>query len=185
MKDASIPVVWTLYFGDQPRILAAVSPPEERDGELILTLCQPKRLRPVVGGPKEGGLIQVVIPHTTLFQHYHLFLFDGYVLPGGMSTKVQRLKASFEGPDQVTVSVDRSCARRIHSEEDFVSSVFLPPYRQDADGRVTQRMRFQILAIPKSARILILTFHDRSLEAWYRMIRASADTLSFETANSY
>ncbi len=185
MKEASTPVVWTLLFGDQPRTLSAVSLPGEKDESCILTLCQPERQRPVIGGPRKGTLIQISIPHPAILQHYHILLFDGCIPPGGMNTKVQRLTVSFEGSDHVIASVNRSCARIIHLEEDFVSSVFLPPYRQNADGRVTQQMRFQILAIPKSARMLILTFHDRSLEAWYRMVRASTDALGFETVNSY
>lgn len=185
MKDASIPVVWTLFFGDQARTLTAVLCPGEENGSHLLTLCQPRRPRSVIGGPREETLIQISIPHPAILQHYHILLFDGCIPPGGMNTKVQRLTVSFEGSDHVIASVNRSCARIIYPEEDFVSSVFLPPYRQNADGRVTQQMRFRVLAIPKSARILILTFHDRSLEAWYRMVRASTDALSFETVNSY
>ena len=185
MKDASIPVVWTLFFGDQARTLTAVLCLGEENGSHLLTLCQPERQRQVIGGPRKGTLIQISIPHPAILQHYHILLFDGYIPPGGVNTKVLRLTVSFEGSDRVIASVNRSCARRIPSGEDFACSVFLPPYRQEVDSRVTQQMRFQILAIPKSTRILILTFHDRSLQAWYRMVRASANTLGFETANSY
>ena len=164
MKDESIPVVWTLFFGDQPRTLSVVSLPGKKDGSYILTLCQPERQCQVIGGPRKGTLIQINIPHPAILQHYHILLFDGYIPPGGVNTKVLRLTVSFEGSDRVIASVNWSCARRISSGEDFVCPVFLPPYRQEVDSRVTQQMRFQILAIPKSARILILTFHDRSLQ---------------------
>ncbi len=58
MKDASIPVVWTLFFGDQARTLTAVLCPGEENESHLLTLCQPRRPRSVIGGPREETLIQ-------------------------------------------------------------------------------------------------------------------------------
>lgn len=176
--------VWTLLFGDQPRRRECIV--ITGNGNLIQLIAPPVcRPRAVIGGPDSDVSIEMSIPHSKLLEQCNILLFDGLVPPGGMNGKVQRLVLSFDcSYDMIGARINRSNAKQIR-DRDFESSAFSPPLRHESSDTVTQLMKFQALALPKGdTRILILTFHDRSLEPWYWMVRSLPTGLIFETVNS-
>lgn len=177
--------IWTLLFGDQP--WKRESRIEDGDGDSVKLIVSPiSRPQPIIGGPDGDAPITITVPHPKLLGQCNILLFDGLIPPGGMNGKVQRLTLSFDGAyDPIGARIHRSNAKKIRAG-DFESSAFSPSLRQETPDTVTQFMKFQALALPKGdTRILILTFHDRSLEPWYRVIRSLPNGLSFETVNSY
>lgn len=182
--DETTPV-WTLLFGDQP--WKRESRIENDDGNFVKLVVPPlSRPRAIISGPDSDAPITISVPHPKLLEQCNILLFDGLVPPGGMNGKVQRLTLSFDGShDPIGARINRSNAKKIR-DGDFESSAFSPSLREEASDTVTQFMKLQALALPKGdTRILILTFHDRSLEPWYRMVRSLPNGLFFETVNSY
>lgn len=177
--------VWTLLFGDQPRKQECIVVSGD---ENYIKLVAPHLSRPraIIGGPDSDVPIMINVPHTKLLEQCNILLFDGLIPPGGMNGKVQRLALSFDGShDPIGAMINRSNAKKIR-DGDFESSAFAPSLKKETSDEVTQFMKLQALALPKGdTRILILTFHDRSLEPWYRMVRSLPNGLFFETVNSY
>lgn len=178
--------VWTLLFGDQP--WKRESKIENGEGNFVNLIVPPlSRPRAIMGGPDSDAPIMISVPHPKLLGQCNIFLFDGLIPPGGMNGKAQRLVLSFnDSCDTIGARINRSNAKKISDDVDFESSAFSLPLRQETPHTVTQFMKLQALALPKGdTRILILTFHDRSLEPWYRMVRSLPNGLFFETVNSY
>lgn len=173
--------VWTLLFGDQ--VWKREGRISHADGRIAVTLDPLARPRPIVGGPDSDVPVAIRIPHAKLLNHCNILLFDGLIPPGGMNGKVQRLETSVEC-NRIGVRINSSNTKKVH-EGDFESPAFTT-MRWEALDETTQEMFVHVVAIPKGdVRMLVLTFHDRSLEPWYRMIRSLPDRLAVETVNSY
>lgn len=165
LKMLNVPV-YTLLHGDQLR---------KRTGEIELVNDRSE--------VSVDSLMTIQIRHPAVLEHYNLLLFDGLLVPGGMNQRVLLLDSSI-GSGCRFVTVNRSNVKDVR-EGDFESPTATPLRTWDA-FHVSQTLYRRALAIPKgNVRGLILTFHDRSLEPWYRVVRSLPEQVIVETANSY
>lgn len=172
MTESNVVTVWTLFFGDQLRKQECPM----RDGLIDLS----RLVRTTV---EQGGLAVRVAPQAVAFNH--LFLFEG-LLPWGMGTgvKVCPIDGMEGGKHVVDLSVPKCSAKPV-AANDF-SPIGEVSFRGERGEEMVQTVFLQMVTVPKKEyRLILLTFKDRSLAPWWRLVRSSKKELVVETANSY
>lgn len=173
MTESQKVTVWTLFFGDQLR--KQVCP--IRDGLIDFS---------VLFGRTTGelsGLSVRVSPKTAEFNH--LFLFEG-LLPWGTGTGVKVCPIDgMKGGKRVVGLFVPKCSAKPVVANDF-SPIERMLFRGVCGENAIQTAFLQMVTVPKKEyRLIVLTFKDRSLAPWWRIVRSSINELIVETGNSF
>lgn|GEM_PF-1180539 len=174
--------VWTLFHGDQLRKQSCPSQGEELD---LSGLEGPEE----VFRREMNGRLSMIVP-TVVSEHNHILLFEGLIPWGGASKKVKGIALYRKGVRLDGGTVPITITTRMAESTDGKEWDFRPDgevaTRRHGKDHVEQWSLLQAIAIPKgNVRSLLLTFKDRSLEPWWRVVKSSAKDLVVETANSY
>ncbi len=176
--------VWTLFHGDQ---LKKQECPRNADGDVVLFEIDGFE-RSVLYTPSLPCLTADIPSVVALYNH--LLLFDGLIPFGGASDKI-RLCRLYGADDDILddglivtlVTPVASAKTGISWDIDLNHETFSQTW---GEKYVHQKSLRQMIAIPKKeTRSLLLTFKDRSLAPWWRVVKGSAKGLIVETANSY
>lgn len=174
--------VWTLFHGDQLRKQECLM---DVAGDVDLS-----NLKIPESGICYTPSLTAEIP-SIMARYNHLLLFDGLIPVGGASDRVRSCRLSGAKDDMYGSGVIITLVAPVDSAKDGTwwdigldtGSLFT---LQRGTKYASQKSLRQMIAIPKKEnRSLILTFKDRSLAPWWRVIKSSAKELVVETANSY
>jgi len=180
MSESKTVTVWTLFHGDQLRKREC---PMDEIGSVDLSGLVGRKGRAASYADLESRLAK----QTVTFNH--LFLFEG-LLPWGMGAGVRVCPllipgfSSNQGKVPIEFSVPLSAAKTVASND------FMPiggaSFRGAHEENMIQTAFLQLIAVPKKEyRLVVLTFKDRSLAPWWRLVRSSRTELVIETANTF